>query len=422
MPKKILLSFTLPLFLITLSYSVKASTFDIQTNAQNTQHNLLQQQNSAIKGHTFKELADALHFYEAIENSGKIQNIPVGPSLRLNDTHPHISLLRHQLQLLGDLKPDTVALEDPELFDATLHKALLRFQERHGVEVDGVLGRQTRSLLNTSPAYRLQQLKVNMVRQQRFVLPPEDHYIQVNIPEFKLRLYEQDQVILDMKTIVGRSKRQTPVFDSNINTIVVNPSWNVPKSIAYKDILPKWKQDSDYLNKHNLQIRSGWGSDSAIIPSDQVDPSSLYKGADYLRLYEPPNKSNTLGQFKFISPSNYAIYLHDTSAKNLFNKTQRAFSSGCIRLEKAQELADALLKIAKRSEQGQLEKLMTTDVTRNIPLREPIPLHVVYWTAWLDEQGMLNFRNDLYNRDISDLATLETISNLKNIIQQPISQ
>ena len=377
---------------------------------------------------SFTDTTAALDFYQTLENTGKWIHIPSGPSLRLNDIHPHIPLVRHKLRLLGDLETNNFPLEnpalfkDPELFDHPLSQALSRFQARHGAKVDSILGRQSRRLLNISPAQRTQQIRVNMARQQRFATPTVPHYIQVNIPEFKLRLYDQDKIILDMKTVVGRKKRQTPVFDTHVNTLVVNPSWNVPKSIAFKDILPKWEQDENFLKSHNLQIRSGWGPDSDIIPAEQVVPSSMYQGTEYLRFFEPPSNRNTLGQFKFLSQSQYAIYLHDTPAKHLFKLTRRDFSSGCIRLEKAQDLADALLTLTKRPEQGQLSRLMRTDKTRNIPLREPIPLYVVYWTAWLDGNGDINFRDDIYKRDLSDMAKYKSEENQISAFDQSTTE
>ena len=365
----------------------------------------------AAHASSFIGLSDAIHFYKSLEDSGQWTTIPAGPSLRITDIHPHILLLRKQLQLLGDLQPEPTVLENPEQFDSGLHQALLTFQQRNGIEMDGVLGRDTRRLLNITPSDRIQQLAINTARQKAFGTPAEQHYIQVNIPEFKLRLYEQGKTILDMKTIIGRKSRQTPVFDTDIDTLVVNPSWSVPRSIAFKDILPKWKKDNNYLSKHNLQIRSGWGPDSDIIAAELVDPSSMYQGAEYLRLFEPPSQKNTLGQIKFISKNRDSIYLHDTPAKNLFNQTQRAFSSGCIRLEKAQDLAHALLVLTNRPEYQQLDKMIKTDETRNIRFPQPVPLYVTYWTAWLDEKGTLNFRDDLYKRDKSDFAALKSSEN-----------
>ncbi|MGY8869605.1 MAG: L,D-transpeptidase family protein [Pseudomonadales bacterium] len=369
---------------------------------------------------SFTHLSDALSFYAELENSDQWSKIPKGPSVRLNDTHPSIPLLRQKLQLLGDLELTNDTPENPELFDQVLVQALTNFQSRHGAEADGVLGPHTRRLLNTSPAYRIKQLQINASRQQSFGTPTAQHYIRVNIPEFKLRLYDQEQVTLEMKTVVGRKKRQTPVFDTTIRTLVINPSWNVPKSIAFKDILPKWEQDDNFLNSHNLQIRSGWGPNSDVIPAENVVPSSMYQGAEYLRFFEPPSKRNTLGQFKFLSQSRYAIYLHDTPAKHLFNRTRRDYSSGCVRLERAQDLASALLSIANRPEKTRLKQLAKTDKTRNINFAEPVPLYVVYWTAWLDKEGTLHFRDDIYKRDLNDLAKLKSEENQISAIDQHI--
>ena len=357
---------------------------------------------------SFIDLTEALSFYSSIENTESWNTIPRGPSLRINDIHPHIPLLRQQLLKLGDLEAYESLHDNPAFFDQTLSQALTAFQSRHGAKADGILGPRTRRLLNTPPAYRIQQLHINAARQQSFGTPSAQHYIRVNIPEFKLRLYNQEKITLEMKTVVGRKKRQTPVFNTSINTLVINPSWNVPKSIAFKDILPKWEQDIDFLKSHNLQIRSGWGSNSNIIPAELVIPENMYQGAEYLRFFEPPSKRNTLGQFKFLSQSRYAIYLHDTPAKHLFKRTRRDYSSGCVRLEKAQDLASALLSIEKRPEEAKLSQLAKTDKTRKINFSAPIPLHIVYWTAWLDNEGTLHFRDDIYKRDLNDLAKLKS--------------
>jgi murein L,D-transpeptidase YcbB/YkuD len=220
-----------------------------------------------------------------------------------------------------------------------------------------------------------------------------------------------------MKTIVGRKKRKTPVFDTTVKTLVVNPSWNVPKSIAFKDILPRWRKDSTYLSRHNLIVLSGWSEQKVVIPTDQVDPDEMYQGAKYFRLWEPPGKRHTLGRIKFISRSRYAIYLHDTSARHLFNQPRRAFSSGCIRLEKARDLADALLMLASKPESPDLDPLFDTDKTHKVSLAEPVPLYVTYWTAWVDENGVLNFRDDLYRHDRVALAQSKREQKQVNILQ-----
>ncbi len=361
----------------------------------------------APAGKHFAGLAAAIEFYETLDRAGQWQPLPDGPLLRLGDLHPQVPLLRRQLLLLGDLAPEDAQVERPERFDPALHQALLRFQDRHGAKVDGILGPQTRSMLNVPPRERIDQLLVNRVRQRALAAVAGSRYIQVNIPEYRLRLYEQGEVLLEMKTIIGRKKRQTPVFSSTIQTLVINPSWNVPKSIAFKDILPLWEKDRSYLAQRNLQVLSGWSDPRVVVPDDQVDPAKMYSGAEYLRLWEPPGAGNTLGRIKFQSYSRYAIYLHDTPARHLFSLPSRAFSSGCIRVEKARELADTLLRLASPAQPTALDPLLETEETHKIRLAQPVPFHVTYWTAWLDEQGVLNFREDLYRRDRLELAELK---------------
>ena len=365
---------------------------------------------AAPTGLEYVGMQDAIAFYTALHQAGRWTEIPSGPLLRMGDNHWQGPLLRQQLTLLGDLA--TLGLTDApaEVFDAALHQALLRFQQRHGLKVDGILGPETRTFLNVSPHYRAAQLRLNLRRQEALRAMSAQRYIQVNIPEYRLRLYEQGAVVLEMKTIIGRKTRQTPVFNTTVKTLVVNPDWNVPKSIAYKDILPLWQKDKSYLAKRNLQVLSGWSEEPNVVPDSQIDLTRMYRGANYLRLREPPGVNNTLGQIKFISRSQYAIYMHDTPARHLFNNHKRAFSSGCIRLERAHDLADALLKLTSGAEAPPLAPLYASAETHKVALVRPVPLYVTYWTAWLDENGILNFRDDLYRRDVQELAEMGALS------------
>jgi len=221
-----------------------------------------------------------------------------------------------------------------------------------------------------------------------------------------LRFYAHGKVLLDMKTIIGRRTRQTPVFSAEVKSLVVNPGWNVPKSIAFKDILPNWEKDNGYLTKHNLFVLSGWEAPERV-PEEEIDLSKMYHGANYQRLWEPPGENNTLGRIKFPVTSDNSIYLHDTNDRHLFERDKRAFSSGCIRLEAARSLADALIQEVNYWEPELLDPLFENIDTYIVTLQKPVPLYVTYWTAWIDEQGTLNFANDLYKRDIADLAALQ---------------
>jgi len=351
-------------------------------------------------------LGDAILLYEAIQHSERWQFFADGPLLAKGDRHAQVSQLKGQLRLLGDLPRQSVFSLASQHFDESLQTALMHFQMRHSVKADGILGPQTRALLNVPPWQRIDQLVLNINRQRQLLLPSEEFYLQVNIPESRLRLYARGNVLLDMKTIIGRRTRQTPVFSAEVKSLVVNPDWNVPKSIAFKDILPHWEEDNGYLTTHNLYVLSGWET-PVLVPEEEIDLSKMYRGANYQRLWEPPGENNTLGRIKFPLTSDNSIYLHDTNNHHLFELDRRAFSSGCIRLESARSLADALIQEVNYWEPELLDPLFESIDTYIVKLQKPVPLYVTYWTAWIDEQGTLNFANDLYHRDMTDLAALQ---------------
>lgn len=378
---------------------VKLNTFTYEQS--------LQQAASPIytKNQTSGMLSEATR-YEKLAKTTDWPVLPSGPLLSFGDSHPHIPILRKQLQLLGDY-PVESNCDSSDLFDVDLHDALIHFQQRHGRKVDGILGRNSRRLLNISPQQRAATLKLNVYRISQFE-SPQPPYIRVNIPEYNLRFVQGEQPTLTMKTIVGKRKRKTPIFTTEINRVVVNPSWHVPKSIAYKDILPAWQDDPDYLKKLNLKVVSGWGKQQQQIPDAEVNPDSLYQGDNYQRFWEPPSDKNTLGKVKFLTTGPYAIYLHDTSAKRLFLEKKRSFSSGCIRLEQPRKLADALLAYSNRLTKEDVSPIFNRSETETIQLAKPVRLFTTYWTAWQDSNGTLHFRDDVYRRDKQDLITLNT--------------
>ena len=385
---------------------------------KSTQSRSTQFKGAAFNSLPFESLESAIDFYRFLHESGQWSPISDGPLLRLGDAHPQVVELRKLLQLYGDFELGVEILEPVELFDLQLHEALVRFQQRHGAEDDGVLGPKTRRLLNVSPQQRIDQISLNIYRQQQLRLEnigladdslentelKNSRYLQVNIPEYRLRLYDQGNVLLEMKTIIGRRSRQTPSFSAEIKSLVVNPSWNVPRSIAYRDILPKWKKDKTYLSRNNLRVIAGWQIPRVIVPEEEIDLESMYRGKSYHRLWEPPSDKNTLGRLKFQLNAGNSIYLHDTKNPHLFESDVRAFSSGCIRLEKPRILADMLLQHSNKWKPQQLEPLFENTDTRRIRLETPVTVHITYWTAWIDDKGTLNFADDLYHRDPVDWA------------------
>lgn len=339
-----------------------------------------------------------------------------GPLLKIGDSHSQIPQIREILMHLGDLK-SIKSEKNSQTFDQDLYEALIRFQKRHGGKVDGLLGPSTRRQLNRSPQDRADLILLNIYRMEQFT-PQSDKYVRVNVPDYRLHLIDEGRETLSMKTIVGKRKRKTPIFSTDINRVVVNPSWHVPRSIAYKDILPIYKNDPEYLDKKNLKVVTGWGSNKKILTAEEIDLEKMYRGENYQRLWEPPSESNTLGKVKFLTTGPHAVYLHDTSARRLFSESKRAFSSGCIRVEQPKKLADALLEMSNQLPVAKVDRLFSSSKTVQVNLQKPIKLYVTYWTSWVDEQGILQFRDDLYKHDRYELSQLKQASSQEILISK----
>lgn len=363
----------------------------------------------------YDNLSQALIHYQYVLSQRPSVTFGEARLLRQGDRHEQVARLRYQLRLLGDYAPQPLPPSETDYFDASLAQALQRFQHRHGEKVDGILGPDSRRQLNLRPHQRLNQLRVNIHRQLLYQPVDTGVSIRVNIPEFRLHLYQNRSKLLELNTIVGRNKRKTPVFNTAIEALVVNPSWSVPKSIAWRDIIPEWRNDPEYLARQNLRIVRGYGQHRQVVDAAKVDPDSLYLTDQPHYLWEPPGQGNTLGRVKFMSTSQYAIYLHDTSARNLFTEPRRAFSSGCIRVDDALNLARLLLELDQPAARQQLDDDLKSLETREIFLKQPVPVHITYWTAWIDEAGLLHFRDDIYRRDLAVLEQLAAVTQSEDI-------
>ncbi|MEJ2762414.1 L,D-transpeptidase family protein [Photobacterium sp. MCCC 1A19761] len=304
-----------------------------------------------------------------------------------------------RLEQLGDLTPYQAAqlrTSNVRIYNIDLANAMKRFQERHGLKVDGVIGPQTRYWLMMPVQERIRILALNA---QRLRLWPADFpsMLVVNIPAYDMSLWLDNKHVLDSKVIVGRPSRPTPLMSSTVASVVFNPYWNVPNSIMRKDILPKARYDRGYLYRNGFRVIRSWDS-SEQIPIHTIDWRLVNAKAFPYRLRQQPGEKNALGRFKFNIPNNNAIYLHDTPAKSLFNKTTRAFSSGCIRVEHADDLARILLTDSGVSPQ-RVDELKARTNTRTVGLSNQVKVHLIYQTAWVDEDGQVNFRNDVYSYD-----------------------
>lgn len=303
-----------------------------------------------------------------------------------------ISEIRKRLFVFGDLTtPDTVS----HVFDQELEPAVKAFQRRYGLKEDGVIGAAMIAELNVPVSNRIQQIMVNMERSRWVPIQLKGDYLAVNIPEYRLHVYEHDSLVWDCNVVVGSVTNQTVIFNGDMKYIAFSPYWNIPSSIIGKEILPAMKRNSSYLAKHNMEVVSGSGV---------VNPSSIdwnkYTGKNFpYTIRQKPGPNNSLGRVKFLFPNSYSIYLHDTPAKSLFNESSRAFSHGCIRVGEPQRLAEYLLRNDSVWTADKIEKAMNSDKETSVTLSTPVPVFIAYFTAWVDRSGKINFRDDIYGHD-----------------------
>lgn len=288
---------------------------------------------------------------------------------------------------------------DVSWFDESLEVAIKEFQYLHGLKPDGVIGPETIRWLNYPIEKRLATLAINAER-IRYWPAQRDTIIVVNVPSYEMTYWDSGNTVFESKVVVGRKARPTPLMRTNLDTLILNPTWNIPWKIMVKDIIPKVKKDPEYLTRENIKIIPKWGSQETIEASE-IDWQNLNPNAFPYRMTQMSGSRNALGLYKFNTPNRRAIYLHDTPSKGLFDKSQRAYSSGCIRVEHADVFADRLLETQqiKVNDQQPLQPFSN----HKIPLRQRIPVHIIYQTAWY-EGGNIHYREDIYRLDRSAQA------------------
>lgn len=294
---------------------------------------------------------------------------------RRGDKSAHILLIKQRLQVLGDFTGDTAS----QVFDADLVTAVKQFQKRHGLLPDGAIGSGTLSELNTPLKERLRHIVVNMERSRWLPVQGEANYLVVNIPDFKLHVYRNDSLAWSCRVVVGKSVHKTVIFSGEIKYVVFSPYWYVPASIVRREILPGMRRSATYLKRHNME---------------QIGQRN---GLPVIR--QKPGPTNSLGQIKFMFPNSYSIYLHDTPSKFLFDENSRAFSHGCIRVSEPIKLAEYLLKENPAWNKEKIKKAMQLGKSQTVNLEKQVPVYIVYFTTFIDSQGNINFRKDIYNRD-----------------------
>ncbi|QMU26493.1 L,D-transpeptidase family protein [Adhaeribacter radiodurans] len=326
--------------------------------------------------HQYELLRSFLRRYQEIDKKQEWEIITAkNNGYRQGDKAVNILLIKQRLQVLGDFSGDTAS----QVFDADLVAAVKQFQKRHGLLPDGAIGSNTLAELNTPLKERLRHIMVNMERSRWLPVQEEDDYLVVNIPDFKLHVYRNDSLAWSCRVVVGKSVHKTVIFSGEIKYVVFSPYWYVPASIVRREIVPGIRRSATYLKRHNME---------------QIGHRN---GLPVIR--QKPGPTNSLGQVKFLFPNSYSIYLHDTPSKSLFKENSRAFSHGCIRVSEPARLAAYLLRDYPEWTNERIQTAMQAGREQTITLEKQVPVYLVYFTTFIDSQGNINFRKDIYDRD-----------------------
>ena len=335
----------------------------------------------------------ALAMYRAIQTEGGWRPVPVDLPLKAGLSDERVLSLQRRLSATGDLSGE---FDDSMFFDENLEQAVIQFQSRHRLRSDGVVGKKTFEALNVPIEERIDQIRANLERARWLLHDIRGSFVIVDIAGFHAGLNQEGKMVWTVRVQVGKPYRNTPVFKSAIRYLEFNPTWTIPPGILSKDILPAVKRNPDYLKKRNINVID---RDGKVIDQSLIDWSQ-YPGRHFpYILRQEPGPDNALGQVKFIFPNEHFVYLHDTPRKSLFDRSERTFSSGCIRVEKPLELAELLLNNPKEWNAAKIKEIINSKQTAKIFLPEPMPVLLLYWTVAVDEDGTVHFKQDPYGRD-----------------------
>jgi L,D-transpeptidase YcbB len=325
----------------------------------------------------YKSLKGQLSKYYNLAKAGGWPQISSSKkSLKKGATDPAIQMIKRRLQITGEM----IGKDTSQVYNDTLENAVKIFQTTMGYKADGVITSQLVKDMNVPATERLKQILLNMGRMRWMPIEPDGRLIIVNIPEFVLHVYENKKRAWDMNVVVGKEGHNTTMFSGDLNQVVFSPYWNVPPSIVTKEILPKLASNPGYLASQNMEQV---GVDENGVP----------------KIRQLPGSENSLGRVKFLFPNSFNIYFHDTNAKSLFDKDKRAFSHGCIRLAEPEKMAQYLLRDQPEWTPEKIQDAMNSGQEKYVKLKNPVPVIITYYTAWVDDNGQLNFRDDIYSHD-----------------------
>lgn len=339
---------------------------------------------------TVSYIEAAIGQYQGIVAAGGWPVVPADKKLKLGVADPDVEVLRKRLMVSGDLSPN--AGISPS-FDTYVDAAVKRFQARHGLPADGVMGEYSFKAMNVSAQVRLGQLETNLVRLRSMSGFLGDRYVMVNIPAAQIEAVEGERVVLRHTAIVGKVDRQTPILNSKINEIIVNPYWNAPESIVRKDIIPLMRKNPKYLQENYIRI---------LGPDGEIDPTTIdwsTEDAAKFRFRQDPSSINAMASVKINFPSPENVYMHDTPSQGLFNKLMRFDSSGCVRVQNVRDLVVWLLRDTPGWTRQHFEQTIKSGVNTPVQVVNPVPVYFTYISAWSTGEGVVHLRDDIYARD-----------------------
>ncbi len=336
-------------------------------------------------------LQKALKQYKELSDNGGWPEWQVGKKITAGDSDDRIPTLRNLLTITSDYAPIATISAESQHYDDTLVEAVKHFQARHGLNADGTLGKSTQTALAVPVSRRIAQIIVTLERIKNNPELIEPKFILVNLPGYTLYGMEQEKTALQMRVIIGNKDNHTPLFDKVVTDIVFNPPWNVPARIARNELMPKLRENPAYF------INAGFTVTQDGIPIDPMSVSANTED-DNLSFRQQPGHGNALGKIKFNIPDSDDIYLHSTANPQLFAKEERALSHGCVRLEKPRDLAHFVLGDEAGWDSAKIDHMYDSTTEHHVAVTE-VPVHLVYWTAFVDEQGVAYFYDDIYGKD-----------------------
>ena len=343
----------------------------------------------------YKELIESLNFYSSLHN---LERIKYAKDLKFGDTHPYISSVKKRLIITGDLYNRN---NTSNLFDQELKQALYSYKDRFKLKQNGLIDKVLVYYLNKPINQLTEQIIVNLDKLKVFPNHYPNEYIQVNLPNFKMNYYRNHQSILEMRAVVGRPERPTPIFSSNMTYLEINPTWTIPENLVRRDLIVALQEHPDYLKEHNIHVFYGWkkkGEIKNFKPELLAPYAEKSRGHIPYRFVQYPGDDNALGRVKFMFPNKYSVYLHDTDNKSLFQYRYRVYSSGCMRLAKPFELLNVLNSRISSKYQRIISKYRNTLITKVIKFQRKLPVYTTYFTVF-KHNGLTYFRKDIYTYD-----------------------